>query len=359
MLHESSEKIKNIDYIIVGQGIAGSLLAWELFSQGLRVKIIDDGHRSSASTVAAGILNPITGQRLVKSWELEKFLPVAKVSYQKLETSLNAKFFYEREILRLFKNDYEMQQYQKRKIEEGYEDYIGDHFEPETFGDVFQDAHGSFIIKEAANLDTKVFLSALRDFFKKNDILDEQVFSYEDIIFDESTVSYKGIQAKKIIFCEGYKVIENPWFKDLHWELAKGEILTLKLKTPLPDKIINCGKWLMPTADGLCKVGASYNWENFDNQPTDSGRADIIDSLRNNILTDDDPIKIVAQEAGVRPCTKNSKPYIGLHSGNNYLGIFNGFGSKGTLMAPYYAKQFVNFLETGAALDEEVSLNRG
>lgn len=336
-------------------------MAWKLCNRGLHVKLVDDGHRDSASTVAAGIINPITGQRLVKSWKLEKFLPVAKACYQELEASLKTKFFYEHEILRLFKNDYEIQQYQKRKSEEGYEYYIGDHFEPGTFGDVFQDIYGSFIIKRAAHLDTKIFLSILRDFFKKKGILDEQVFDYNDIIFNDSMLSYNDIQAKKIIFCEGYKVIENPWFKDLNWTPAKGEILTLKFKTSLPDKIVNCGKWLMPTADGLYKAGANYDWDckHFNNQSTDSGRAEIVNDLYNDVLIDSSQLEVRAQEAGVRPCTKDSRPYIGLNSGNNCLGIFNGLGSKGVLMAPYYAKQFVNFLETGTALDNEVSVSRG
>lgn len=346
-----------VDYIVVGQGIAGSLLAWELFRRGLRVKVIDNGHGSSASIIAAGILNPITGQRLVKSGDLDKFLPVAKTYYQELESLLGVSFFHSREVLRLFKNDYEVEQYQKRKTEKGYDDYLGERFDPGAFGEVLLDTHGSFIIKEAANLDTKIFLSAIKDFFKNNDIIEEQAFDYEEIDFNEEGLSYKGIRSKKIIFCEGYKVIENPWFKDLKWEPAKGEILTLKLKDQLPNKIINCGKWLMPLADGLCKVGASYNWEEFDDLPTDWGRDDIIDEICANVLLSDQ-IEVVDQEAGVRPCTKDSKPYMGLHFEHNCLGVFNGFGSKGALMVPYYAKQFVDFLETGVALDKEVSVDR-
>lgn len=346
-----------MDYIVVGQGIAGSLLAWELFHRGFRIKIIDNGHRSSSSSIAAGILNPITGQRLVKSWELDKLLPVATSYYKELESVLGVNFFKQREILRLFKNDYEVEQYQKRKTEKGYNSYLGNHFDSAAFGNVLQDAHGSFIIKEAANLDTKIFLSAIRNFLKNNDLIEERNFDYKEIEFNDEDVIYKGIRAKKIIFCEGYKVIENPWFKDLRWEPAKGEILTLKIKDALPNKIINCGKWLMPIGEDLYKAGASHNWKEFDNLPTDEGCDEILDDICANVLVNDQ-IEVVDQEAGVRPCTKDTKPYIGLHPAHNCLGIFNGFGSKATLMAPYYAKQFVDFLEKGADLDKEVSVNR-
>lgn len=346
-----------VDYIVVGQGIAGSLVAWELFRRGLKVKVVDNGHQSSASRVAAGILNPITGQRLVKSWELDKFLPVAKGCYRELENLLGVKFFNQREVLRLFKDEYEVKQYQKRRSEEGYGDYLGEYFERATFGGVLRDGHGSFIIRGAANLDTGVFLSTLRRFFNDNDLIEERNFDYKEIEFNEEGVSYKGIRSKKLLFCEGYKVIENPWFKDLRWEPAKGEILTLKIKDQLPNDIINCGKWLLPTGDNLYRAGATHNWNEINELPTDGGRDDIIKELCDNLLVNNE-IEVIAQEAGVRPCTKDTKPYIGLHPAHSCLGIFNGFGSKATLMAPYYAKQFVDFLEKGIDLDKEVSLNR-
>ena len=41
-----------LDCLIIGQGLAGSLLAWTLLRRGDRVALIDDGHRSSASLAA-------------------------------------------------------------------------------------------------------------------------------------------------------------------------------------------------------------------------------------------------------------------------------------------------------------------
>lgn len=102
--------MEEIDYIIVGQGIAGSLLAWELLEKGFKVLVIDDGYKSSASKVAAGLINPITGMRLVKSWEADKFLGLAKSYYINLEKRLNVNFFKEREILRIFKDEMELKQ---------------------------------------------------------------------------------------------------------------------------------------------------------------------------------------------------------------------------------------------------------
>jgi hypothetical protein len=40
------------------------------------------------------------------------------------------------------------------------------------------------------------------------------------------------------------------------------------------------------------------------------------------------------------------------------LGIFNGLGTKGVLMAPLQAKEFVRFLLDGESLSPEASIQR-
>lgn len=348
--------MENVDYIIVGQGLSGSLLGWELLNKGFRIKLIDNGYQSSASMVAAGILNPITGMRIVKSWQVDAFLDVAKATYKELENELEVKFFKELEILRLFKNKEEVSYYEKRKVDQDYERYLGEYFEPGIFKETLNDHHGSFTIKEAGNLDTKIFLNSMREYFSNKKVLQEEPFDYEAVEIAESSACYKGIMCKKILFCEGYKATENPWFKDLKWNPNKGEILTVKLDYPLPDKVINSGKWLLPIGRGLYRAGSSFDWDHADNLNTQCGRQEIIKGLSQILKRDD--IEVTNQEAGVRPCTKDTKPYIGLHGLHKSLGVFNGFGSKGTLMIPHYAKQFANFLHLGKPLDNSVNTGR-
>lgn len=157
-------EMKSADFIIIGQGIAGSLLAWELMGRGFEVVIIDDGCKSSSTLVAAGIMNPITGIRLVKSWEVNKFLMFAKKYYKDLEEKLGVRFFRDLEILRLFRNEEEVRQWQKRKNDPDYMEFIGKRFEPGTFGEILKDDFGSFIIHGGGNLDAKVFLEVIRNY---------------------------------------------------------------------------------------------------------------------------------------------------------------------------------------------------
>lgn len=184
----------------------------------------------------------------------------------------------------------------------------------------------------------------------------EHELDYNGIKLEEGSVSYGEVKGKKMIFCEGHKVIENPWFSHLPWVPAKGEMLTVRLEQGFPDKIINGGKWLMPIGEGMYRAGASYSWEDLDDVRTEKGREQVIEGLK--AILKMNRIEIIDQLTGIRPCTRDMRPYIGLHKEHKSLGILNGLGSKGTMMGPYYARAMSDFLETGKSLDCEVSVVR-
>jgi glycine oxidase len=92
---------------IVGQGLAGTLLAWELERNGAEFEIYDRGAAGRASAVAAGMINPITGQRLVKSWRVEELLPLARECYRALEVELGVTLWQEMRVRRLWRSDSE------------------------------------------------------------------------------------------------------------------------------------------------------------------------------------------------------------------------------------------------------------
>ena len=69
------------DFLIIGQGIAGTLLAEELLENQQSVFIIDKYHPNSSSNIATGIVNPITGRKLVKSFMIDELLPICDEVY--------------------------------------------------------------------------------------------------------------------------------------------------------------------------------------------------------------------------------------------------------------------------------------
>src|SRR5262245_20876558 len=88
--------------LIVGQGLAGTLLAWELERAGIPFAIMDRGHAGATTAAAAGLINPITGRRLVKSWRVDALLPVARESYRELEAALGVALWHGVRVRRLF-----------------------------------------------------------------------------------------------------------------------------------------------------------------------------------------------------------------------------------------------------------------
>ena len=92
----------SIDYIIVGQGLAGTLLAHKLIEEKKRVLIINTNLPAMSSKVAAGIINPVAVKRCIKSWSIDLFLPYAIQYYKQLEQKLSSNFLKLSPIYRLF-----------------------------------------------------------------------------------------------------------------------------------------------------------------------------------------------------------------------------------------------------------------
>ena len=339
---QSSSNTTMYDTVIIGQGLAGSLLGWQLIQNKQRVLIIDNGHVSSASRPAAGLLNPVTGQRLVKSRHVDEYLPVATSMYKALSDFFGETFFYPKRMLRLLKSDKELPALEKRMADSAYSEYLGEQFPP-NHNTMLKDSSGSFQQLHTGYLDTVSLLDTLSDFFQQNGNYHKEQITPEDIHLSDHHVQIKELTTRKLIFCEGYKAMVNPWFSWLPFKPAKGEIMTLKTNNKLPDEIINAGKWLLPTENGYFKVGATYQWDPLDEQTTTEARDELL-GFMNSLLRHKLEYEVINQKAGVRPCTKDTEPFTGLHPEHPMLGIFNGFGSKGSLTIPWHAEQFAGHL---------------
>ena len=77
------------DYLLIGQGIAGTALSYQLLKRGKNVLLIDKKRNDSSSRVAAGLFNPITGRRMIKTWLADKLFP-----YCFYKRSFRSKLYY-------------------------------------------------------------------------------------------------------------------------------------------------------------------------------------------------------------------------------------------------------------------------
>ncbi|MBE6412662.1 MAG: FAD-binding oxidoreductase [Opitutales bacterium] len=345
-----------LDYIVVGQGIAGSCLAYELLQRNKKIVLIDESWKDSACLVAAGVINPITGKRLVKSWRSAFAHPYAKKFYKGLEKKLNASFFHDRKILQMCKSDEESELWQERSTQDGYCEFVGEFTKPESFG-ILNDSRGSYFIEHSAWVETRVAMSAFKKYFLEQGVLRLEKFDFSTLDSSGEFLKYGDLSAKKIIFCDGWRVLENPYFSWLPYRPAKGEILELRSTADVPLHIIHRGNWIMKNSPDTFRIGSTWDRENLNSNPTELGRSELTSALSNMFRQKID-FEVVNHFAGVRPCTATTRPHLGEHPSDSRILSFNGFGSKGYALSPYFAQHFCQWLDGECTLDSEANLIR-
>ncbi|MDD2660367.1 MAG: FAD-dependent oxidoreductase, partial [Methylococcales bacterium] len=314
-----------IDYLIIGQGMAGSLLAWELMQRDCKIVIIDNG-KENASQVAAGLINPVTGMRFVKSANVDNLLPSAKQLYFELAGFFQQTFYIEKPMLRIFRNDKELKHCLKRFDDPDYQDYLGAITPPSQYFNNLATDFGFLEQKQTGYLLTRPLLTCLKDFFIDNRCYRQVNIDYQDIQL-QPALRWQDISPKRIIFCEGHHAVNNPWFSWLPFQPAKGEILTLEHQCELPDKILNYGDWLIPLDSRHFRIGATFDRENLNTLPTGRGKNALLNALKPVSANLAAQATLLNHQANIRPCTLDKQPFLGHHPQHPQLAIFNGFGA--------------------------------
>jgi glycine oxidase len=348
------KNLREADYLIVGQGLAGSLLACLLQLAQRDVLVIDNAHRTAASLSAAGIMNPITGKRLNRPLLIDRLLEDAFRIYPSVERLLGSSFFRRRKVLRLPQSSDEQRQWQERLASGGYAKYLGS-IDCAPLPSV-EPWFGGFEIALAGQLDVAAFIRAVRERLAGSGRLVESEFTHRDLRFAKNTVEWRGCTAKAVIFCEGYKLSENPFFNSIQLNPAKGEILTLKAPSFSDDRIIQRGKWLFRATKDEVKAGTTYTWDRPDETPTQMGRDEIEKSIRQFTGFD---FEVIGHTAGVRPVIRiDNRPIVGRHPENKQVAVLNGLGSKGVLQAPFASLQLIGSLERGEPIHPDFDVCR-
>ena len=363
---------RGVNTVIIGQGIAGTTLAWCLWSRGISFVVVDHAEDVTASRIAAGLITPITGQRLVKTWRYDQFWPRARQFYQQVASVTGNQVLHEQPIVRLFRDADERRRFEPKQS------CFGDLVcspNPDLELETFRVGAGAFEMPTAARLDVRRYLDVSRQFFRTQGCLlteiidvgrdivlkrpsnEQQKSGSEDLTSQTTAVSLPriGLAASRLIFCQGVDGIRNPWFDAVRFLPAKGEILTLEIPKMNERRTINRHVWLAPAGENLARAGSTYDWENLNTVPTHDGRQQILCQLREFVNL---PVKVVAHHAAVRPALHDARPRIGLHPLFPQLGFFNGLGSKGALQAPWLAEHLAGFLAGEHELDPEVDVAR-
>jgi len=350
------------DFIIVGQGLAGSILALELLKHGKTVLVIDNADLSTCSRVAGGIYNPVVFKRLTKSWMAETVLPYMSEFFTSAENLFGIKLLHPTKIVRIFLDENEEAIWRKKSVN-GVSNLIDSKINQVGSSEVgntqkdfsFIKSNYSFV-KQGGFVDVFNFLTYTKNYLQKQNSFLNETFTYSDVSMDEKEVRYKNVAADKIIFCEGHLAVKNPWFNKVKFKPAKGEVLTIYCEELKTDSVITKDIFILPLPEkNHFKIGATYNWDDLTDIPTEEAKNSLLEKLKNLLPY---PYKLLDHQAGVRPSTLDHHPAIGFHPEHKTLGFFNGFGTKSVMLVPYFAKHFCNFMENRTELLREVNVKR-
>lgn len=342
--------MKNVDYIIVGDGYAGLFLAHQLIKNNKSFVIFTEG-RKSASQVSAGIINPVVLKKFTTFWKAQEQIDFLKDSLKEIKSYTGENYLINAPIHRIFHDENEQNLWLKKSANEELSNFLDQNF------DRLEVVKNGFLtgkVNQSARLNVNGFFSGLFNYFENNDQLIKEKFDYSKLNPFEST--YKDFTFKNIIFCEGMGVKDNPYFSEIAVNPNKGHHIKVKLSQPIPENItIKKKHFLFPTGNGLYFYGGTYDREQLHHHIDESAVAQLVKGLSEFYPYD---FEVEEVHFGFRPTVKDRRPIIGKHKTFGNLYVFNGLGARGILNGCYFSRDLFRFIEQGIPLHEEVSLNR-
>ncbi|PZD78711.1 FAD-binding oxidoreductase [Mesonia sp. K7] len=345
--------MKQVDFIILGFGIAGLSLCRRLEQANKTFLVIANNQHQSATKVAGGIISPINlgyyrmldnGQELYEN---------AKSFFKDLDSYLNARTFKEQPIYKVLKNPGDQNDWLTTSEKNNFHYFMEDDLEPNIAN--LHTVHKFGKTKNTALIDTVQLLNNYKEKLQQQNQFEENHFSYDELKVKENSIAYKGYKAKYIVFCEGSSIKNNPYFQNMPINGNKGEYITIKSPALELGVIVKHHFFIIPQGNDLYKVGATYERDHHHLEPTEKAKREMVNSL-NEVLKV--PFEVVQQEAGERPTVYDRNPIIGAHKSHKNIFVCNGFGSRGLLFAPKVSSVLVDFILRNKSIPKDFDVAR-
>ena len=327
--------------------------SWVLnFYKKKKVFFIDHVRKYTASKISLGVFNPIAFRNLSTYWNIENQMKSLKIFLDDFEKEFNTKIFKYRSILKKLNSEYEQNNWSLSSVSHKFSNYISD---INTNYRSINAPYGFGLVNHSGLVNISKMINLFNEKINNLNIFQDEKFEHDKIIFDGNTFKYKKIKFKKIIFCEGYRALENPFFSYLPLIKCKGEIISVETSSLNIDKIIKSSIFFIPIKNNFFRVGSTYNWSDFNERITKNAKKILSDKLDNLIKI---PYKITEHVAAIRPTVKDRRPLIGSHPKYKNIFIFNGLGVRGVLNSSYAADQLISFLEKNEPLNSAIDIAR-
>jgi glycine/D-amino acid oxidase-like deaminating enzyme len=324
-----------VDYLIIGQGICGTMLSWFLHKEGKTFIIIDDGNENTSSKIAAGIINPVTGRRFAYTWMIDEVMPFALQNYEEMGSYLDSKFIFQKSIIEFFPSPQMRNAFIERLTEN--DTYLHSYPDQNHFNQYFNHDFGCGEVRPAYIVHLQILMASWRKKLYDLNAIKEEKFDVNELKTADDFISYQNITTEKIIFCDGANGINNQWFQLLPYAANKGEALIIECEELTNEHIFKKGLMLAPLpVQNTYWIGSNYQWE-FENEQPSQQFYNHATTVLNGWLKK--PYKVLFHKAAVRPATLERRPFVGFHPIQKNVGILNGMGTKGSSLAPFFAHQ--------------------
>lgn len=334
----SGKQEQTFNFLIVGQGLAGSLLAWELHRKGFTIAVVDEGLPNTSSKIAAGMFNPINTKRFTVSANAETSIQEALAVYESIEKELEIEIIHHQNIYNVFGNNKEVNDYSTKLDHPFFKQYTNESPVPEAN---ITHPFGAFEVGLSGWIDLKKMLVSMRAFIQTRHILLEERFDYTLLHQTTSTWNYKNIEAEQIVFCEGFKGNNNPFFTELTIIPCKGDVLELEAPLLQPTRVIKKGIYIVPLGNGTFKCGSTYKWENDNATPLAADKEELTQKIAELIAV---PFTVTAHYAAIRPTTKTRETIMAKHPTLPNMYALNGLGTKGVINGVRCVRQLIETL---------------
>ena len=343
----------DVEYLIIGQGISGTWLSYYLQKENRSFLVIDNNQANSASRIAAGIINPVTGRRIVKTWMIDELLDFIIPAYEELGNELGIDAIEKRSLVDFHPTPQMKLAFDERLNEKA--DFLLQPADHNKYRGIFNYDFGYGEVNPCYVVDLQTIMKTWKKRLSSNGQLLEEDFDSNEIYQNENHIFYKNIKADKIIFCDGANSSNNSFFKNLPFALNKGEAIVIETKDIPADVIFKKGMMLTQLQENIYWIGSNYLWEFHDDHPTEQFIKQTETLLKSWLKV---PFKIIDHHASVRPANIERRPFVGFHPIMKNTGILNGMGTKGCSLAPYFARQLVDHILQGKQLLREADIHR-
>lgn len=342
-----------LDYIIVGGGIAGICFAEQCLQNGKSFTVFHNDYYQSTN-VAGGLINPIVLKRFSIVEDALDQMDFLIPFYNKIEVRLDKQFLFHVPVLRKLNSVEEQNDW----FISADKPLLSNFLSTELEGNRFPYIHADFKygkVLQTGYLDTFNFKQCYLNYLLKQDLLFTEAFDYNQLIIEDEYVDYKDLKAKHIVFAEGFGLQNNPYFNYLPLDGTKGELLLIHAPLLKVDSIINASIFILPIGNDFYKIGATYNWEDKSEIPTNEGKEELLEKLRNTIECG---FEVIEHVAGVRPTVKDRRPLIGTHHEHKNLHILNGLGTRGVMLGPTLSKKLFDSIEFKIPIESNINIRR-